>query len=86
MTSYNSKAKLVNELFSNNKLSISWVKKMVGLGDDIYCPFCYTDRIIPNKDTWEPECECGWKGNMENLLSENEAKNTKRIKLIDKMI
>lgn len=31
-------------------------------------------------------CQCGWKGNGDDLLDENEWKNTKRTKIIDSII
>lgn len=82
----NSKDKFVDAILAGDKLTISWAKRMVDISNNVYCPSCYTNKINPNKETWEPECECGWKGYVEDLLLENESKNVKRTKLIDKML
>jgi hypothetical protein len=54
--------------------------------DNKYCPVCYGNKIHPDEETFKPICECGWKGNYEDLLPKNEATNKKRTKLIDEML
>lgn len=67
-------------------LSVDWITKNI-LKSIGYCPCCYNDNNIhQDPDTWSPYCDCGWKGSMVDLITENEAKSGKRTKTIDKML
>jgi hypothetical protein len=53
----------------------------------VCCPICYERKIKFDNKTFAPICsKCGWKGNMEDLITKEEATARKRTKLIDKML
>jgi hypothetical protein len=66
-------------------VSTKWLMKTVfRINEEFYCPDC-GEEVHSNNDIFSPECKCGWKGNMEDLIGEYEAKCKKRTKLIDRM-
>lgn len=56
---------------------------------DYYCPICIgvLGYEISSSKIMTPICKsCGWKGDWSDCLDEDEAKNSKRVKVIDKML
>ena len=55
-----------------------------------YCPICYDTlgyEVTKDNKAILPKCgRCGWIGDWNFTLDENEAKNHRRIKIIDKSL